>query len=103
MAAPMVLIEIALMAGMYPNRKLNITLMLGSLVLLAVCWFGIRTQAAVGDSQFLRSMIPHHAGALLMCEEASTTDPRVKDLCERIRESQAREIAEMKTLLKDVK
>jgi hypothetical protein len=103
MTAPMVAIEIVLMSAMYHNRKLNLAIVAGSVVVLAACWFGIRKQAAVGDSQFLRSMIPHHGGALLMCEEASITDPRVKDLCERIRESQTREIAEMKDLLKDVK
>ena len=37
-----------------------------SLVALAVLWILIRQQAAITDRQFLRSMIPHHAGAILM-------------------------------------
>ncbi len=30
----------------------------------------IERQAGIGDRQFLRAMIPHHAAALLMCEKA---------------------------------
>ena len=99
MTAPMIIIELVLMASMYRNKKLNAALLAGSVILLAACWMGVRRQAAVGDSQFLRSMIPHHAAALLMCEQASVTDPRIKKLCEDIRESQTREIAEMKAIL----
>jgi uncharacterized protein (DUF305 family) len=35
---------------------------------------------AVGDKQFLRSMIPHHAGAILMCEKASIKDAEIRAL-----------------------
>jgi uncharacterized protein YcnI len=41
----------------------------------------MRQQSAISDRQFLRSMIPHHSGAILMCEEAPIRDPRIKDLC----------------------
>jgi uncharacterized protein (DUF305 family) len=34
------------------------------------------TQGAVGDDQFLRSMIPHHSGAILMCEQGPTCRDR---------------------------
>ena len=52
----------------------------------AVLAFGLaygamRTQAAVGDRQFLRSMIPHHSGAVLMCQQASLSDPEIRALC----------------------
>jgi uncharacterized protein (DUF305 family) len=59
----------------------------------------IRTQAAISDPQFLRSMIPHHAGAVLMCEQATLEDPDLKKLCEDIISSQKREIAIMKEKL----
>jgi uncharacterized protein (DUF305 family) len=59
----------------------------------------MRTQAAVGDRQFLRSMIPHHSGAILMCEQASLTDPEITALCRDIVESQRAEIAKMQALL----
>ena len=59
----------------------------------------MRTQAFVGDKEFLKSMIPHHSGAVLMCNEASITDPEIVQLCGQILESQKREINQMKTIL----
>ena len=44
-------------------------------------------------------MIPHHSGAILMCQQASLTDPEVLGLCEEIVSSQEREIAQMKAIL----
>lgn len=96
MAAPMLAIELGLMGSMYPSRKLNAVLLVASLAALALFWALIRTQAAVGDRQLLRSMIPHHGRAILMCQEASLSDPGVKDLCRRIIASQESQIAEMK-------
>jgi hypothetical protein len=58
MTAPMVLIELALMWGMYPNRAVNIAVAVVSLVLFIGFWFAIREQAAVQDQQFVKSMIP---------------------------------------------
>src|SRR3989440_9932113 len=56
MAAPMVIIEIALMSAMYPNKTLNAGVSAASVVLLILCWVLIRKHAAVGDKQFLRSI-----------------------------------------------
>lgn len=99
MTAPMAVLEMALMGAMYPDAKRNrVILVVGALVGL-LCWFGIRQQVAIGDRQFLRSMIPHHAGALLMCKEAKLSDPEVLALCKDIEASQTREIAQMKALL----
>ncbi|MFN2623262.1 MAG: DUF305 domain-containing protein [Chthoniobacterales bacterium] len=100
MAAPMVLIEIILMSGMYPNRKWNALISAATLVLFVLFWFGIRRQIGIADRQFLKSMIPHHAGAILMCEQASITDPELKQLCQEIISGQQREIDQMKTKLK---
>ncbi len=70
-----------------------------AIVVLAVCWFGIREQWGVDDRQFLKSMIPHRAGAILMCEQAPLQSLEVKALCSGIIRSQQAEIAEMKVLL----
>jgi uncharacterized protein (DUF305 family) len=59
----------------------------------------IRQQTAIFDRQFLKSMIPHHAGAILMCEEASLQDAEIKELCKSIISSQQSEIDQMKTIL----
>lgn len=99
MAAPMVVIELVLMARMYPRRALNAGLAAASAVLMLLCWFGIRRQAAIDDRQFLRSMIPHHAGAVLMCERNRLEDPVLQRLCRQIVASQQAEIALMKSQL----
>jgi uncharacterized protein (DUF305 family) len=101
MAAPMVLIELALMGSMYHNKRLN-ALIAGAAVVAAVVFFlFIRRQAAIGDPQFLRSMIPHHAGAILMCQQASIRDADIKRLCQDIVSSQQAEIDQMKVMLRD--
>lgn len=99
MAAPMGIIELLLMGRMYPKKRTNA-------VLMAICaaagiafWVLIRQQTAIADRQFLRSMIPHHAGAILMCEEASLQSAGTRKLCEQIIRSQREEIARMKSLL----
>ena len=99
MTAAMLVIELALMWSMYPDRKLNLVLLGVGLALGVGCWWGIREQAAIGDAQFLRSMIPHHAGAILMCEEADLSDAELRKLCGQILAAQRTEIAQMKALL----
>lgn len=100
MAAPMIIIELALMGMMYPNKRANVAIGLASAILAVVFWFAIRTQAGVGNEQFLKSMVPHHAGAILMCEKADVSDPEIRKLCGEIIKSQQSEIAQMKKLLR---
>ena len=45
MAAPMVLIEMALMRSMYPNAKLNGVIILATLAVMMLCWVFIRQQS----------------------------------------------------------
>ncbi len=99
MVAPMVALMILAMRHMFPSRGANAVLLLGSVVVFLGCFALIRTQATIGDRAFLRSMIPHHSGAILMCKEASLTDPQIIRLCGEIKESQRREIDEMKAIL----
>ena len=90
---------IVAMRDMFPSKRLNAVLLLGS----AVAFFGsfalIRTQTTIGDTAFLRSMIPHHSGAILMCEQASLKDAEIRELCRGIIAGQAAEIEQMKTIL----
>lgn len=99
MAAPMVVIELLLMKAMFPNKKLNGLILITSLVAMALFYTGIRKQTAIDDTQFIRSMIPHHSGAILMCNEATITDPELLKLCESISRSQQAEISQMKAIL----
>jgi uncharacterized protein (DUF305 family) len=99
MAAPMAIIELALMRGMYHDKKRNALIIAGGVIALIVFWVLIRHQTAIADRQFLRSMIPHHAGAILMCEKAPITDGEIKALCKAIISSQQSEIDQMKATL----
>lgn len=99
MVAAMAVVMLITMRSMFPNPMLNRVLLLGSVVVFAASYAGMRTQAGVGDAQFLRSMIPHHSGAILMCEQASLSDPKVIALCAQIIPAQRAEIAEMKAIL----
>lgn len=99
MTSSMILIELPLMASMYKSKKLNIVIIAVGAVVLIGSWFGIRQQAAIGDRQFLRSMIPHHAGAILMCQQASIQDQEIRALCRNIVSSQQAEIDQMKGMM----
>lgn len=99
MTAPMVILELMLMGTMYQNKRLNGWIIAASSIALLGFFFLIRQQTAISNEQFLRSMIPHHAGAILMCERAPLTDPDILRLCEAIIVNQQTEIDQMKGLL----
>ena len=99
MWAPMAAVMMLTMQPMYPNRRLNGLLYLGFAALFILSMIGIREQSLVGDRQFLRSMIPHHSGAVLMCEKAKITDAEIQTLCQGIISSQTSEIDQMKAIL----
>ena len=100
MAASMAIIDMAFMRKMYPNAKLNGVIILATLLVMILCWVFIRQQTAISDNQFVRSMIPHHAGAVLMCEENQLKDPDLVQLCQEIISSQKAEITLMTSKLK---
>ena len=99
MVAPMVVLMILAMRHMFPSRTANIAIITGSVIVFVGAFGLIRTQTTIGDTAFLRSMIPHHSGAILMCEQAKISDPQIVELCDRIIESQREEIREMQTIL----
>ena len=100
MVAPMALIMLAFMRGMYKNRKLNLAIITGSILLFLGVLLLERSQTPVQDEAFMRSMIPHHSSAILVSENADLSDPEVKKLAEQIIRSQKEEIAQMKEILK---
>jgi len=102
MAAPMVLIELFVMRSMYQDKRRNTLIIAVSVIAALLFFLLIRQQTAIADKQFLRSMIPHHAGAILMCEQASIDDPEIKELCGTIISSQQAEIDQMKAKLSEL-
>src|SRR5262245_28457448 len=102
MAALMVLIELFVMRAMYHDKRRNMLIIAASLIALIGFFLLIRLQTAITDKQFLRSMIPHHAGAVLMCEHASLQDSEIQALCQTIISSQQAEIDQMKAKLQEL-
>jgi len=100
--AAMVVIELVVMRAMYQNGKLNALLIAGSVIAGILFFVFIRQQTAVADGQFLRSMIPHHSGAILMCREASLQSSELVKLCQSIITGQQQEIDEMNALLRQL-
>ena len=98
MVAPMGILMLATMAGMYENRRLNLALYAGFVVIFVAAFAGTRSQALIGDQQFIASMIPHHSGAILMCREAKLADKELQDLCREIAVAQRREIDQMEAI-----
>ncbi len=99
MTAPMILLEIWLMGSMYADKDFLNKVFIFSLAIFILFFVGIRRQFAISDKEFLRSMIPHHAAALLMCKNAPIQDPEIKTLCDNILRSQQSEIDFMQTKL----
>src|SRR2546423_12179269 len=79
MTASMVLIELPLMSSMYKSKRVNAVIIAVGVVVLIGSFLLIRQQTLISDRQFLRSMIPHHGGAILMCQNASIQDQEIKD------------------------
>ena len=100
MISAMLIIMLVIMGSMFKNKKLNIMLLGLGTALILTFWTLVRTQAGVGNQQFLRSMIPHHAAAILVCQQSSITNPRIKELCTEIVRTQKEEIQIMKELMK---
>jgi uncharacterized protein (DUF305 family) len=103
MTMPMVMLELAIMGGMYMKKKLNAIIFSVSFIFLISFFLCIRYQVGVSDKQFLKGMIPHHAAAILMAGKANIKDPEIKKLTEQIITSQQAEIEQMKAKLKAMK
>jgi uncharacterized protein (DUF305 family) len=103
MSIPMLLIELFLMKSMYQNKKLNTLLIASSTIVFITLIIMVRKQIAIDDKEFLKSMIPHHAAALLMCKNAYLKDPEIQELCKKIRVTQQAEINFMRAKLEFMK
>lgn len=102
MTMPMIIIEVLLMSAMYTNKRRNtIIIAVSALTLVGFFWL-IRQQTAVSDRQFVKSMIPHHAGAILMAKEAKLNDSELRKLSEDIIKAQETEISQMKAKLEEL-
>ena len=102
MGGTMAVIMLGFMLNMYKNRRVNLGIFTGSIVVFALSLWLVRSQATIGDVAWMKAMIPHHSIAILTSERANISDSRVRDLADRIIEAQRSEIAEMKALISDL-
>lgn len=103
MVSAMAIVMIIGMWSMFRNRKANIAMLVGFAILFGAVFALGRTETFVGNEQFLKSMIPHHSRALLVCQESNITDPEIITLCDSIVKSQQEEITQMKAILERYK
>jgi hypothetical protein len=102
MGAVMTCLMLGFMWPMYKGRTVKWTVFVaGALAAVGLLWIN-RSQAAIDDSRFMQSMIPHHSIAINNAEKAKISDPRVRKLANQIISGQVREIEEMKRLLRDI-
>lgn len=96
----MAVIMLSLMLKMYKNRKKNIAIYVGSLILFLGALGLVRAQRPIiGDVLYMKAMIPHHSIAILTSKRADIKDPEVRELADGIIKAQVKEIAEMKKLI----
>lgn len=96
----MAVIMLSLMLKMYKNKKKNISIYAGSVILFLGALGLVRSQAPiVDDVLYMKAMIPHHSIAILTSKRADIDDPEVRELADGIIKAQVKEIAEMKKLI----
>lgn len=88
------------MLNMYKNKKKNIAIILGSIILFVSALIMVRTQTPIGDVLYMKAMIPHHSIAILTSKRAAIKEPEVRKLADEIIKAQEKEISEMKALIK---
>jgi uncharacterized protein (DUF305 family) len=101
-ASVMAVVMLAFMHHMYRSRMLNSIVVAASVLVFGAGLWLVRSQATIGDRAWMEGMIPHHSIAILTSENAHLSDPRVRDLAQRIIDAQRAEIAEMKQYLHDI-
>jgi uncharacterized protein (DUF305 family) len=102
MGATMAIVMLAFMRHMYTNKGANIAILATSAAVFLGALALVRSQATIDDVAWMKAMIPHHSIAILTSERARITDPRARQLAEQIIRTQQEEIAEMKSLIRDL-
>ncbi|GAB2750453.1 DUF305 domain-containing protein [Nocardioides pakistanensis] len=103
MGSAMAIIMLGFMWGMmYKNRKINVAIIVGALVVGGTALWLSRSQTFVQDEAYMKGMIPHHSIAILTSERSQISDVRVRKLADEIIKAQRIEIDEMKWLIEDI-
>ncbi|MEQ8928960.1 MAG: DUF305 domain-containing protein [Nitratireductor sp.] len=102
MGATMAIIMLGFMLSMYSSKAINAAIFAGAAIAFAGSLWLVRSQTTVGDTSFMRAMIPHHSIAIMTSSRANISDPRVRKLADEIIYAQDKEIAEMRYLVNEI-
>jgi hypothetical protein len=102
MGAVMALVMLGFMLQMYKDARVNVAIVVASIVIFAMALWLVRSQETVADVSYMKAMIPHHSIAVLTSTRAHIRDPRVRKLADEIIEAQLDEIAKMEQLIADL-
>lgn len=103
MVAPMAVVMIIMMGKMYRDKNINTAIITGGILLFILFFIALRTQTPISDTQYMRAMISHHSSAIMTSKNANIKDPEVKQLSEKIIQSQEEEIQQMERILDRLK
>lgn len=102
MGCVMTAVMLGFMWSMYKGRGAKLAVLAAAITAGVVLLYVNRSQSLVGDTAFMRSMIPHHSIAINNARKARITDPRVRRLADGIIQSQVKEIRQMQLLIDDI-
>jgi hypothetical protein len=102
MGAAMAIIMLGFMLAMYSSKTINASIFIGAAIAFTVSLWLVRSQTTVGDTSYMRAMIPHHSIAIMTSSRANIEDARVRKLADEIVFAQDKEIAEMRYLINDI-
>jgi phosphate starvation-inducible membrane PsiE len=102
MGASMAVVMLLFMLTMYSKKTANAAILAAAVLTFSGALWLVRSQSTVEDVSWMKAMIPHHSIAILTSSRAEISDPRVRDLADRIIKAQESEIAEMKKLIAEL-
>jgi hypothetical protein len=102
MGCVMTAVMLVFMWRMYRPSSAKIAVLVVALVGGVALLATNRSQALIGDVDFMKAMIPHHSIAINNARKADIRDPRVRYLADRITRDQVKEITEMEMLIADI-
>ncbi len=102
MGATMAIIMLGFMLSMYSSKTINASIFVGAVLAFAASLWLVRSQATVGDTSYMRAMIPHHSIAIMTSSRANIEDARVRKLADEIIYAQDKEIAQMRYLVDEI-
>lgn len=102
MGSTMAVVMIGFMWSMYRETVAKAGIVVGSIAVFALALWLVRSQETVDDISYMKAMIPHHSIAIMTSKRAHIHDARVRNLADRIIETQVKEIGEMRRLIGDL-